>query len=70
MARFFAKTVFVSLLASAAVLVSADGIRGDATSTGINVGGGTCSFANYTLPRGIYGTGLGAGELGGGFEMR
>jgi len=40
-------------------LGQADLIRGDATFTGNNVGGGTCSFTNYTLPAGLSGTGIG-----------
>ncbi|KAH8882334.1 barwin-like endoglucanase [Thozetella sp. PMI_491] len=54
------------LYAAFAVSVAADPIRGDATSTGINVQGGTCSFTNYTLPPGLYGTGLGPSNWAGG----
>lgn len=45
-------------LALAVGLVQAQ-LRGDATFTGNNVGGGTCSFVNYTLPAGVSGTGIG-----------
>jgi len=42
-----------------AVTVAAGEINGDATYTEASKGGGTCSFANYTFPRDIFGTGLG-----------
>ena len=40
-------------------LVGADPIKGDATFTGGNIGGGTCSFANYSFLAGLSGTGIG-----------
>ena len=54
-----------SSLAAVVVLVSvanADYIRGQAMLTGQNTAGGTCSFSNYTLPREIYGVGIGGGN--------
>ncbi|KAK0611050.1 RlpA-like double-psi beta-barrel-protein domain-containing protein-containing protein [Immersiella caudata] len=51
-----------ALVASFAGLVSlsqAALIRGDATFTGNNLNGGTCSFVNYTLPAGVSGVGIG-----------
>ena len=48
--------VVVGLLAASAV---AGDINGDATFTEASKGGGMCSFANYTFPRGIFGAGLG-----------
>jgi expansin len=53
---------FVSVAATVAALASVpfvSAIDGDATMTGASLGGGTCSFANYTFPAGIYGAGLG-----------
>ena len=34
-------------------------IRGSATFTGNEHTGGTCSLTNYSLPEGVYGTGIG-----------
>jgi len=42
-----------------ALSAAAGGINGDATYTEASKGGGTCSFANYTFPPNIFGTGLG-----------
>lgn len=52
-------TALVASLAGLASFAQADMIRGDATFTGSNVNGGTCSFVNYTLPGGISGVGIG-----------
>lgn len=61
-----AATVSLLGLVSLAWTVAVDGIHGDATSTGISLSGGTCSFSNYSLPQGIYGTGLGPANWDGG----
>ncbi|KAK0648882.1 RlpA-like double-psi beta-barrel-protein domain-containing protein-containing protein [Cercophora newfieldiana] len=52
-------TALVAGLAGLVSLAQAALIRGDATFTGSNVNGGTCSFVNYTLPAGVSGVGIG-----------
>lgn len=53
------KTLEAGLLVGLASLAQAALIRGDATFTGNNINGGTCSFTNYTLPAGVSGVGIG-----------
>ncbi len=60
--RMFQSRVVAGLVASLAALaslVNGDLIRGDATFTGNNLGGGTCSFFNYTMAPGLSGVGIG-----------
>lgn len=45
---------------------TANAIDGDATFTGVSLSGGTCSFANYSFPVGIYGSGIGPSNWAGG----
>jgi expansin len=52
-------TALVAGLAGLVSLAEAALIRGDATFTGNNLSGGTCSFVNYTLPAGVSGVGIG-----------
>ncbi|KEZ42880.1 Uncharacterized protein SAPIO_CDS5311 [Scedosporium apiospermum] len=59
MAKFFKLSFLAALLAWAPTQTMAQGIRGTATFTGRDHTGGTCSLANYTLPAGISGTGIG-----------
>ncbi|KAK1835008.1 RlpA-like double-psi beta-barrel-protein domain-containing protein-containing protein [Podospora conica] len=56
----------LATVAGLASLANADFIQGSAMLTGQVTTGGTCSFANYTLPRDIYGVGIGGGNWAGG----
>lgn len=56
----------LAAVAGLASVANADFIRGQAMLTGQATTGGTCSFANYTLPRDIYGVGIGGGNWAGG----
>jgi expansin len=51
---------------SAAVVPAAIAIDADATFTQASIGGGTCSFSNYTFPDGLFGAGLGPSNWAGG----
>ena len=49
-----------SKLAARSVIFHRRALSGQATFYGGNVHGGTCSFSDYTLPNGVYGTALSA----------
>ena len=56
---FLGLTSLFSLTGAVAVRAAAGMMKGDASFTGSSIGGGTCSFANYTFPAGVSGTGIG-----------